>query len=66
MKKSLTIATLVAYSEALQLESDTTSPYASDAMKTAWKPGYINPYIYEPEEGKPDPRQPDDQIEEEK
>ena len=37
-------------------ENPENLPYASDVMKTAWKDGYTNPYIYEPEEGEPDPR----------
>ena len=43
-----------------------TTPYASDVMQTAWKPGYTNPYIYEPEEGEPDPRLDKDQVEDQK
>ena len=50
MNRRSTIALIFAYTEGLKLEV-VDIPYASDVMKTAWKDGYTNPYIYEPVEG---------------
>ena len=76
MKTSLTVALLVAATEALYLDLDDGSipeitltqvenepRLAPDYMKTTWKPGYTNPYVYFAEDYEEDPRREKDQVE---